>query len=171
MDGYQVLPMDEAALLGDIFVTVTGNRDAITMEHFMAMRSGAIVCNSGHFDIELDVAALRERATNIQTVRPNVVAYTLSNGTEINVLAEGRLVGQSCAEAHPAAVMDMSFSTQALTILHLAKEHHKLTPDVYRPPQEIDERVARHKLRALGVRHDELTGAQREYQAAWGVGT
>jgi len=171
MDGNQVLPMAEAAPLGDIFVTVTGNRDAITIEHFMAMKSGAIVCNSGHFDVELDVAALRKRATGVQTVRPNVVAYTLPNGAEINVLAEGRLVGQSCAEAHPASVMDMSFSTQALTILHLVREHEKLEPAVYRPPQEIDERVARHKLRALGVRHDKLTDAQRAYQAAWSVGT
>jgi adenosylhomocysteinase len=171
MDGHQVLPMPEAAPLGDIFVTVTGNRGAITMEHFAAMRSGAIVCNSGHFDVELDVAALRESATDVQTVRPNVIAYTLPDGREINVLAEGRLVGQACAEAHPAAVMDMSFSTQALTILHLVQEHQGLAPDVYRPPREIDERVARHKLRALDVRHDTLTEAQRAYQAAWSLGT
>lgn len=171
MDGNQVLPMAEAAAHGDIFVTVTGNRDAITMEHFAAMKSGAIVCNSGHFDVELDIAALRECATDIQTVRPNVVAYTLPNGAEINVLAEGRLVGQACAEAHPAAVMDMSFSTQALTILHLVQEHRELKPEVYRPPREIDERVARHKLRALGVRHDALTELQRAYQATWSVGT
>src|SRR5262249_15854519 len=150
MDGYQVLPMAEAAPLGDIFATVTGNRDAISIDHLSAMKSGAIVCNSGHFDLEIDVAGLRALATSAETVRPNVVAYTLPKGREINVLAEGRLVGQACAEAHPAAVMDMSFSTQALTILHLVKEHRQLAPGLYQSPHDIDDRVARHKLRALG---------------------
>ena len=171
MDGHQVLPMAEAAPLGDIFVTVTGNRDAITLDHMLAMKSGAIVCNSGHFDVEIDIAALRARAVAVQAVRPNVVAYTLPNGRDIYVLAEGRLVGQSCAEASPAAVMDLTFSTQALTVLHLVQEHHGLEPGVYRPPREIDERVARHKLRTLGVRFDDLSEAQRAYQAAWLVGT
>ncbi len=171
MDGYQVLPMDEAATLGNIFVTVTGNRDAITMQHFNVMKPGAIVCNSGHFDLEIDVAALRENATESKDVRPNVVEYTLPGGKRIAVLAEGRLVGQSCAEAHPAAVMDMSFSTQALTILHLVQRHKELEPGVYRVPTEIDERVARHKLSTLGVRLDNLTPAQRHYQNSWELGT
>jgi adenosylhomocysteinase len=171
MDGHQVLPMAEAAPVGDIFVTVTGNRDAITLDHMLAMKSGAIVCNSGHFDVEIDVEALRARAVAVQAVRPNVVAYTLPHGRDIYVLAEGRLVGQSCAEASPAAVMDLTFSTQALAVLHLVQEHHGLEPGVYRPPREIDERVARHKLRTLGVRFDDLSEAQRAYQAAWLVGT
>jgi adenosylhomocysteinase len=171
MDGLQVLPIAEAAPLGDLFVTVTGNRDAITLAHFLAMKSGAIVCNSGHFDVELDVKALRKAATQTEHVRPDVVAYTLPNGRTINVLGEGRLVGQVCAEASPAAVMDMTFSTQALTLQHLVHQHAHLAPTVHRPPREIDERVARHKLRALGVRHDDLTAAQRDYQASWTVGT
>jgi len=171
MDGYQVLPMDEAATLGNIFVTVTGNRDAITMQHFNVMKPGAIVCNSGHFDLEIDVAALRENATESKDVRPNVVEYILPSGKRIAVLAEGRLVGQSCAEAHPAAVMDMSFSTQALTILHLVQRHKELEPGVYSVPTEIDERVASHKLSTLGVRLDKLTPAQRHYQDSWELGT
>lgn len=171
MDGNEVRPMREAAGVGDIFVTVTGNRDAITMDHFRAMKPGAVVCNSGHFDLEIDVAALRECARSARTVRPNVVEYLLEDGVRVVVLADGRLVGQSCAEAHPAAVMDMSFSTQALTLAHLVRQHGSLAPGVYGVPKDIDDRVARHKLRALGVSHDALSPSQEQYLAAWTVGT
>jgi adenosylhomocysteinase len=171
MDGFEVRPISEAAELGDIFVTVTGNRDAIGIEELRAMKSGAIVCNSGHFDVEIDVAALREEAVAMFEPRENVVEYTLADGREVVVLAEGRLVGQACAEAHPAAVMDMSFATQALAVEYLVREYGALANDVHDVPAEIDERVARMKLRALGIRHDELSARQREYLSTWQAGT
>jgi adenosylhomocysteinase len=171
MDGYQVLPMAEAAEVGDVFVTVTGNRDAITLAHLRAMKPGAIVCNSGHFDVEIDVAGLRRAAVGRRTVRPDVVEYTLPGGNGVIVLAEGRLVGQSCAEAHPAEVMDLSFSTQALAVEPLAAGGAALGPGVHPVPAAIDDRVARQKLRALGVRWDALSDAQRDYLAAWRTGT
>jgi adenosylhomocysteinase len=171
MDGFEVLPITDAVVLGDVFCTVTGNRDAIGLQSLEKMKNGAIVCNSGHFDLEIDVAGLRAKAVKTRTMRPNVIEYILPSGKSIVVLAEGRLVGQSCAEAHPAAVMDMSFSTQALTVAHLVREHKSLKPGVYGVPADIDDRVARHKLRALGVRHDSLTTAQQQYLAAWKVGT
>jgi adenosylhomocysteinase len=171
MDGFEVLPIGEAAEVGDIFVTVTGNRDAIGVEELRAMKSGAIVCNSGHFDVEIDIAGLRDEAVSTFEPRENVVEYTLRDGREIVVLAEGRLVGQACAEAHPAAVMDMSFATQALAVEHLVRGHDGLTNDVHDVPAEIDERVARMKLQALGVRHDELSARQREYLSTWTAGT
>jgi adenosylhomocysteinase len=171
MEGYQVLPMAEAAAIGDVFVTVTGNRDAIRLEHLEAMKSGAIVCNSGHFDVEIDLAALRARATGSRTVRPDVVEYTLPGGKRINVLAEGRLVGQACAEAHPAEVMDLSFSTQALTVEYLVAEGGALEPAVHPVPPAISDRVARHKLRSVGVRWDDLTEPQLAYLSSWRTGT
>jgi adenosylhomocysteinase len=171
MEGYQVLPMAEAAAVGDVFVTVTGNRDAIRLEHMEAMKSGAIVCNSGHFDVEIDLAALRARATGSRTVRPDVVEYTLPGGKRINVLAEGRLVGQACAEAHPAEVMDLSFSTQALAVEYLVAEGGALEPAVHPVPPAISDRVARHKLRSVGVRWDDLTEPQLAYLSSWRTGT
>src|SRR5919197_920258 len=171
MEGYQVLPMAEAAAIGDVFVTVTGNRDAIRLEHLEAMKSGAIVCNSGHFDVEIDLAALRATATGSRTVRPDVVEYTLPGGKRINVLAEGRLVGQACAEAHPAEVMDLSFSTQALTVEYLVAEGGALEPAVHPVPPAISDRVARHKLRSVGVRWDDLTEPQLAYLSSWRTGT
>jgi adenosylhomocysteinase len=171
MEGYQVLPMAEAAAIGDVFVTVTGNRDAIRLEHMEAMKPGAIVCNSGHFDVEIDLAALRARATGSRTVRPDVVEYTLPGGKRINVLAEGRLVGQACAEAHPAEVMDLSFSTQALAVEYLVAEGGALEPAVHPVPPAISDRVARHKLRSVGVRWDDLTEPQLAYLSSWRTGT
>jgi adenosylhomocysteinase len=171
MDGFEVRPIGEAAEIGDVFVTVTGNRDAIGIDELRSMKSGAIVCNSGHFDVEIDVAALREEAVSSFEPRENVVEYTLDDGREIVVLAEGRLVGQACAEAHPAAVMDMSFATQALAVEYLAREYGALANDVHDVLAEIDERVARTKLRALGIRHDELSARQREYISSWHTGT
>jgi adenosylhomocysteinase len=170
MEGYQVLPLAEAAPLGDVFVTVTGNRDALTLEHLSAMRPGAIVANAGHFDLEIDVAALREAAVDATEVRPGAVAYTLPGGGRVIVLAEGRLVGQSCAEAHPAEVMDLTFATQALATEGLATGD-PLPPGVHPVPAATDERVARLKLAALGVRCDDLTAAQEGYLRGWRLGT
>jgi adenosylhomocysteinase len=171
MDGHQVLPVAEAATVGDVFVTVTGNRDAITLEHLRAMKPGAIVCNAGHFDVEVDVAGLRRAATDATEVRPNAVAYTLPGGGRVILLAEGRLVGQSCAEASPAEVMDLTFATQALAAAHLATAAATLEPGVHPVPAAIEGRVARLKLAALGVRCDDLTAAQAGYLREWRIGS
>jgi adenosylhomocysteinase len=171
MEGYQVLPVAEAARVGEIFVTVTGGRDAIGLEHLAAMPSGAIVANAGHFDLEIDVAGLRRAATDATEVRPGVVAYTLPGGKRVVVLAEGRLVGQSCAEASPAEVMDLTFATQALAVAGLATAAEPLAPGLHPVPAEVSERVARLKLAALGVRCDELTAAQADYLQSWRLGT
>lgn len=171
MDGHQVLPVAEAARTGDVFVTVTGNRDAITLEHLTAMKPGAIVCNAGHFDVEVDVAGLRRAATDATEVRPDAVAYTLPGGGRVVVLAEGRLVGQSCAEASPAEVMDLTFATQALAVQHLATVGAALGPGVHPVPAGIEERVARHKLATLGVRCDDLTAEQESYLRDWRIGS
>jgi adenosylhomocysteinase len=135
------------------------------------MKPGAIVANSGHFDVELDVATLRERAISAEEVRPNVIEYTLPSGRGVVVLAEGRLVGQSCAEAHPASIMDLGFSTKALTIEYMLEHLSELERVVYGVPAEIDQRVAQLKLAALGVRHDFLTHEQQEYLDSWTTGT
>jgi adenosylhomocysteinase len=171
MDGHQVLPVAEAARAGDVFVTVTGNRDAITLEHLQAMKPGAIVCNAGHFEVEIDVAGLRRAATDATEVRPNAVAYTLPGGGRVIVLADGRLVGQSCAEASPAEVMDLTFATQALAVEHLAAAAATLGPGVHPVPTAIEGRVARHKLAALGVRCDDLTAEQEAYLRDWRIGS
>jgi adenosylhomocysteinase len=170
MDGHQVLPIAEAARVGDVFVTVTGNRDAITLDHLKAMKPGAIVGNAGHFAVEVDVAGLRREATSATEVRPNAVAYDLPGGGRVVLLAEGRLVGQSCAEASPAEVMDLTFATQALAVAHLVAAGD-LGPGVHPVPAEIEQRVARHKLAALGVRCDDLTAAQRGYLLDWRLGS
>jgi adenosylhomocysteinase len=171
MEGYQVLPVAEAAQVGEVFVTVTGNRDALTLEHLLTMRDGAIVANAGHFDLEVDVARLREAAVGATEVRPGAVAYGLPGGGRVIVLAEGRLVGQSCAEAHPAEVMDLTFATQALAVERLATAAEPLPPGVHPVPAAVDELVARHKLAALGVRCDELTADQEGYLRGWRLGT
>ena len=152
-------------------VTVTGGRDALTLEHLSAMPSGAIVANAGHFDLEIDVAGLRRAAVDATEVRPGAVAYTLPGGNRLIVLAEGRLVGQSCAEAHPAEVMDLTFATQALAVAGLATAAEPLPPGVHPVPAGISERVARHKLAALGVRCDQLTAAQAAYLRDWRIST
>jgi adenosylhomocysteinase len=171
MDGHQVLPVAEAARVGDVFVTVTGNRDAITLEQLRAMKPGAIVCNAGHFDVEVDVPGLRRAATDVTEVRPNAVAYTLPGGGRVVLLAEGRLVGQSAAEASPAEVMDLTFATQALAVAHLATAGGTLGPGVHPVPAAIEQRVARHKLAALGVRCDDLTAEQEAYLRDWRIGS
>jgi adenosylhomocysteinase len=171
MDGHQVLPMREAARIGDVFVTVTGNRDVITVEHIETMKPGAVLCNSGHFDVEIDVAGLRERAVASRAMRPHATEYTLPGGTTVVLLADGRLVGQSAAEASPAQVMDMTFSAQALIVEHLVTAGRDLRPGLHPVPRDIDDRVAREKLRSLGVGTDELTSGQLAYASAWDVGT
>jgi adenosylhomocysteinase len=171
MDGFEVLPMRRAAEVGDIFVTVTGNRDVIRVEHMAAMKPGAIVCNSGHFDVEIDVAGLKARGIESRAVRPNAVEYTLASGNTVVLLADGRLVGQSAAEANPAEVMDLSFATQALLIEHLVAVGRELAPGVHPVPRDIDDRVAREKLRAFGYEPEELTDSQLAYLSSWDTGT
>ncbi|GAC1446200.1 MAG: adenosylhomocysteinase [Pyrinomonadaceae bacterium] len=171
MDGFRVMPIAEASAQGDIYITVTGNRHVIDREHFARMKDGAIVCNSGHFDLELNLAALREMASEVNTLRPFVEEYTLAEHRHIFVLAEGRLVNLAAAEGHPASVMDMSFANQALSVEFLIKNKGKLTPGVHLLPQEVDEEIAHLKLRALGMQIDELTSEQMEYLSSWEMGT
>ena len=171
MEGFQVMPMADAAPLGDIFVTATGISGIIRAEHFLAMKDGAILANSGHFDVEVDVAALRKLAVGEVEIREHLAEYRLPDGRVLSLLAQGRLVGQVAAEASPAAVMDLSFADQALSAHYLLRDGRNLPPAVYDVPPEIDERVATLKLRALGIGLDMLNDAQRSYQASWRFGT
>jgi adenosylhomocysteinase len=171
MDGFRVLPMAEAAPQGDLFITVTGNKHVIRGEHFDAMKDGAIVCNSGHFDIELDLKYLAGQATEIKQVRPFTEQYQLKNGKSVIVLGEGRLINLAAAEGHPSAVMDMSFANQALAVEYLVKNKGKLAPGLHSVPTEVDQEIARLKLQALGISIDSLTADQIEYINSWTVGT
>jgi adenosylhomocysteinase len=171
MEGYRVMPIREAARIGDLFVTVTGNTSVIRREHMELMKDGAILANSGHFDVEIDKQALRELASSVRRIREFVDEYTLADGRKINLLGEGRLVNLAAAEGHPAAVMDMSFANQALSVEWLVKNHSTLEKRVYPVPTEIDREVARLKLRAMGVEIDELTAEQDEYLHSWQQGT
>jgi adenosylhomocysteinase len=172
MDGFRVMPIAQAAPIGDIFVTVTGNRHVIDGEHFSSMKDGAIVCNSGHFDLELNLVALREMAGEPQTMRPFVQEYKIeSNGRRVIVLGEGRLINLAAAEGHPASVMDMSFANQALSVEYLVKHKGTLAPGVHLLPKEVDQEIASLKLRALGVSIDTLTAEQLEYITSWETGT
>jgi adenosylhomocysteinase len=171
MDGLQVLPMREAAAFGDIFVTATGMAGVIRAEHFAAMKDGAILANSGHFDVEVDVAALRDMAIREVQVREHLTEFQLPNGRVLYLLAQGRLVGQVAAEASPAALMDLSFADQALCTRYLLEAAQQLPPAVYDVPPDIDERVAALKLQSLGVQLDSLNEDQRSYQNSWKLGT
>jgi adenosylhomocysteinase len=171
MEGFRVMPIRDAARIGDIFITVTGDRDVIGREHFELMKDGAILANSGHFDVEIDKGSLRELATGVRRIRESVDEYTLADGRRINLLGEGRLVNLAAAEGHPAAVMDMSFANQALSVEWIVKNHATLEKRVYPVPVEIDREVARLKLRAMGVEIDELTAEQDEYLHSWQQGT
>lgn len=174
MDGFRVMRMSDAAPLGDIFITVTGNRHVIDAQHFEEMKDGAIVCNSGHFDLELNLGALRELAAEPPTrLRPFVEEYRLRARKQqrIIVLGEGRLINLAAAEGHPASVMDMSFANQALSVEFLVKNQGKLTPGVHLLPQEVDTEIAGLKLRSLGVSIDELSSEQIEYMSSWETGT
>ena len=171
MDGFRVMPMAEAAPLGDLFITVTGNKHVIRGEHFNVMKDGAIVCNSGHFDIEIDLETLGKNADNVKTVRPFTQQYTLKNGKSVIVLGEGRLINLAAAEGHPSAVMDMSFANQALACEYLVKNKGKLQPGLHSIPTEVDKEIARLKLQAMGIGIDTLTNEQVEYMNSWTVGT
>ena len=171
MDGFHVMPMAEAVKEGEIFVTVTGNTSVIRKEHFLKMRDRSIVCNSGHFDVEIDVKGLRKMARRVRGMRDCVEEFTLPNQRRIYVLAEGRLVNLSAAEGHPAMVMDMSFANQALSAEWVAEFHDSLEKKVYRVPEDIDKEIARIKLKSMGIAIDRLTKEQEAYLAAWESGT
>jgi len=172
MDGFRVMPIAEAASLGHIFITVTGNRHVIDGKHFARMRDGAIVCNSGHFDLELNLVALREMSEEVVSVRPFVEEYKLkASGNRVMVLGEGRLINLTAAEGHPASVMDMSFANQALSVEYLVKRKGELNPGVHLLPPEVDTEIASLKLQALGLAIDTLTAEQLEYISSWETGT
>lgn len=171
MDGFRVMPMMRAAPEGDVFVTLTGDINVIRPEHFIKMKDGAIVCNSGHFDVELDLKGLKEIARSIKTVRPFVEQFSLMNDNRIYVLAEGRLVNLAAAEGHPAVVMDMSFANQSLAAEYLLKLKTPLEKKVHVLPERLDNRIARMKLDLMGIKIDRLTPEQREYLSSWEMGT
>jgi len=171
MDGFDVMPMDEAAKVGDIFVTATGNKSVIRREHFRIMKNGAILANTGHFNVEIDTCALGEEATEARRLRQNVDEYLMKDGRKLYLLAEGRLVNLAAAEGHPSEVMDMSFANQALSVEFIVKEGGSLKPDVYDVPKEIDREVARLKLETMGVRIDTMTKEQEAYVRGWSEGT
>jgi adenosylhomocysteinase len=171
MDGFRVMPMAEAAHHGDIFITVTGNKHVIRGEHFAAMKDGAIVCNSGHFDIEIDLKALAAQATDVKMVRNFTQEYRLQSGKSIIVLGEGRLINLAAAEGHPSAVMDMSFANQAKACEYLVKNKGQLQPGIHSIPTEADQEIARLKLQAMGIAVDSLTPEQTEYINSWASGT
>lgn len=171
MDGFRVLPMAEAAPHGDIFITVTGNKHVVRGEHFDVMKDGAIVCNSGHFDLELDLKYLAANAKEIKDVRPFTEEYKLRNGKSVVVLGQGRLINLAAAEGHPSAVMDMSFANQALAVEYLVKNKGSLAAGLHSIPREVDEEIARLKLQAMGIFIDSLTAEQIDYINSWTSGT
>jgi adenosylhomocysteinase len=172
MDGYRVMPMIEAAKIGDLFCTLTGDINVIREEHFKVMKDGAMVANSGHFNVEIDIQALAKMAKKVQRgVRASVDEYLLPDGRKIYLLAEGRLINLAAAEGHPASVMDMSFSTQALMSEWVVKHQEKLEVRVHEVPEEIEDWVSRLKLQSMGIEIDELTEEQKEYLSSWKIGT
>jgi adenosylhomocysteinase len=171
MDGFRVMPMAEAAKIGEIFVTVTGNKSVITAEHFERMKDGAVVCNSGHFNVEIDIPALEKLSTTKKIARPFVDEYAMKDGRRIYLLGEGRLINLASAEGHPASVMDMSFANQALSAEYLVKHAAELEAKVYAVPEAIDRQIAKIKLESMGVIVDRLTPEQEHYLASWSEGT
>jgi adenosylhomocysteinase len=171
MDGFRVMPILEAAKIGDIFITVTGDINVISEEHLAVMKDGAILANSGHFNVELNIAALEDMAEGKRQIRPYVAEYRLMDGRRIYLLAEGRLINLAAAEGHPASVMDMSFANQALCVEFIARRPERLPADVHPVPTEIDQEVARLKLRSMNIEIDELTAEQRKYLSSWEAGT
>ena len=169
MDGFRIMQMDEAAKVGDIFVTVTGCKDVITPKHFAVMKDQAVLCNAGHFDCEVDIASLKKMAVKEEDRRKNIVGYTLPDGRTLNVLGEGRLVNLACGMGHPAEIMDMSFAVQALSLKWLVDHKDELTTKVYRIPDTIDDEIGRAKLAAMGLSIDQLTPEQEEYLGGWKV--
>ena len=171
MDGYRVMSMAEAAVIGDIFVTVTGNKHVIARDHFERMKNGAILCNSGHFNVEIDLEALAKISSSHRQTREFVEEYSFRDGRRLNVLADGRLINLSAAEGHPASVMDMSFANQALSAEYMVKNHSQLENRVYSVPEDLDKQVARMKLESMGVKIDRLTPEQEHYLSSWSEGT
>jgi adenosylhomocysteinase len=171
MDGFQVMPVAQAAPLGDFFCTLTGDINVIRAEHFVTMKDGAIVSNSGHFDVELDLPGLTEASVNRRLIREFVEEFSLKNGRRIYVLSEGRLINLSAAEGHPSSVMDMSFANQALSAEYMAIEHGKMDKRVYPVPRDIDKEIARLKLKSMGIEIDTLTPEQEKYLSSWEMGT
>ena len=171
MDGFQVMPIAKAAPLGDFFCTLTGDINVIRKEHFLTMKEGAIICNSGHFDVELDLPGLAESSTSRRQIRDFVEEFTLNNGRRLYLLGEGRLINLAAAEGHPSSVMDMSFANQALCAEYMARESNKLGKNVYPVPEEIDKEIARLKLASMGVEIDTLTPEQEKYLSSWEMGT
>ena len=171
MDGYRVMAMEDAAKLGDVFCTVTGNKNVLRKEHYEVMKDGAIISNSGHFNVEIDIPALENMSSSKRTTRNFVEEYSLKDGRKVNLLGEGRLINLAAAEGHPASVMDMSFADQALSVEYLVKNHKSLKKDVFKVPDELDKRVAKLKLESMGIKIDRLTPEQEEYLAGWSEGT
>ena len=174
LDGFTVMPMKEAAKVGDIFITATGVKDVITEEHFKVMKDGAIVCNTGHYDVEINLVQLKKMAKSIKEIRNNVEEYLLKDGRRIFVLAKGRLVNLVAAEGHPSEVMDMSFANQfmaQLRLVELFKKGKKLEPKVYEIPPEQDEEIAELKLKTMGIKIDKLTKEQKAYIKDYSAGT
>jgi adenosylhomocysteinase len=171
MDGFRVMSMGEAAVIGDLFVTLTGNKSVVTRDHFEKMKNGAIVCNSGHFNVEIDLDVLASMASSRRPAREFVEEFAMRDGRKIYILGEGRLINLAAAEGHPASVMDMSFANQALSAEYMVKNHASLEKRVYAVPEDLDKQVARMKLEALGVKIDRLTPEQEHYLASWSEGT
>ena len=171
MDGFTVMPIRKAARIGDFFCTLTGNINVIRKEHFSIMKDGAIVANSGHFNVELDLDGLKKIAKSSRIIRPFVEEFTLKDGRRINILGEGRLINLAAAEGHPSSVMDMSFANQALSIEYMVKLKKPLEKDVYPVPEKIDKMIAKEKLAAMGLGIDKLTAEQKKYLASWEIGT
>ena len=171
MDGFRVMPMSAASRMGDFFVTVTGDINVLREEHFKVMKDGAIVCNSGHFNVEIDIPALRKLSKKRRVIREFVEEFTMKDGRRINLLGEGRLINLASAEGHPSSVMDMSFANQALAAEYMVKKGNKLENNVYPVPENIDREIARLKLNALGIKIDKLTKEQQKYLASWEMGT
>jgi adenosylhomocysteinase len=171
MDGFRVMPMAQAVKEGDVFITVTGNKSVIRGEHFEAMKGGAVVCNSGHFNVEIDIPALEKLSSGKREVRPLVDEYVLKGDRKVYLLGEGRLVNLATAEGHPASVMDMSFANQSLSAEYLMKNHKTMKPEVYVVPEHLDREIARLKLESMGHKLDKLTAEQEHYLASWNEGT
>jgi adenosylhomocysteinase len=171
MDGFRVMPMHEAAKIGDVFITVTGNKSVIAHEHFEKMKDGAVICNSGHFNVEIDIPALEKLSSSKKLARPFVDEYTMKDGRRLCLLGDGRLINLTAAEGHPASVMDMSFANQALSAEYMLKSSSQLGKQVYAVPEHLDKQIAKLKLESMGVQIDKLTPEQEHYLASWSEGT
>ncbi|MGA8220630.1 MAG: adenosylhomocysteinase [Candidatus Acidiferrales bacterium] len=171
MDGFRVMPMSEAAKIGDVFITVTGNKSILAHEHFEKMKDGAVIANSGHFNVEIDIPALEKLASAKKIVRPFVEEFAMKDGRKIYLLGEGRLINLAAAEGHPASVMDMSFANQALASEYMVKNASQLKPQVYSVPEPIDRHIAKLKLESMGIQLDKLTPDQEQYLSSWSEGT